>query len=97
MMPASDNSGLVVRGLTTTFETARGQAIAAADIDFDVAPGNHPMGRQPVSQLQIMRRVLMHEAKAQALAAGGNHTGQGGPGGRWIERVRSALPLHLRP
>jgi peptide/nickel transport system ATP-binding protein/oligopeptide transport system ATP-binding protein len=33
------NAGLVVRGLTTTFDTPRGTAIAAADIDFDVAPG----------------------------------------------------------
>jgi peptide/nickel transport system ATP-binding protein len=32
-------TGLVVRGLTTTFETTRGTAIAAADVDFDVAPG----------------------------------------------------------
>ena len=38
-MPASDDSGLIVRGLTTTFDTARGTAIAAADVDFDVAPG----------------------------------------------------------
>jgi oligopeptide/dipeptide ABC transporter ATP-binding protein len=29
----------MVRGLTTTFETARGSALAAADVDFDVAPG----------------------------------------------------------
>jgi peptide/nickel transport system ATP-binding protein len=35
----SENGGLIVRGLTTTFDTPRGQAIAAADIDFDVAPG----------------------------------------------------------
>ena len=31
--------GLLVRGLTTTFDTSRGLAIAAADVDFDVAPG----------------------------------------------------------
>lgn len=36
---ATDSAGLVVRGLTTTFETSRGTAIAAADVDFDVAPG----------------------------------------------------------
>ncbi|MDR6666583.1 ABC transporter ATP-binding protein [Rhizobium sp. 1399] len=35
----NENGGLVVRGLTTTFDTPRGQAIAAADVDFDVAPG----------------------------------------------------------
>jgi len=35
----SENGGLIVRGLTTTFDTPRGQAIAAADVDFDVAPG----------------------------------------------------------
>ncbi|MGO4567851.1 ABC transporter ATP-binding protein [Rhizobium sp. 2YAF20] len=39
MTMASDNAGLIVRGLTTTFDTARGTAIAAADVDFDVAPG----------------------------------------------------------
>jgi peptide/nickel transport system ATP-binding protein/oligopeptide transport system ATP-binding protein len=39
MTNANQNAGLVVRGLTTTFDTARGTAIAAADIDFDVAPG----------------------------------------------------------
>jgi ABC-type dipeptide/oligopeptide/nickel transport system ATPase component len=40
MTPApSTNTGLTVRGLTTTFDTARGMAIAAADVDFDVAPG----------------------------------------------------------
>ncbi|MDL2404219.1 ABC transporter ATP-binding protein [Rhizobium calliandrae] len=38
-MAASENAGLVVRGLTTTFDTPRGLAIAAADVDFDVAPG----------------------------------------------------------
>ncbi|MDE1992276.1 MAG: ATP-binding cassette domain-containing protein, partial [Rhizobiaceae bacterium] len=36
---ASENAGLIVRGLTTTFDTPRGLAIAAADVDFDVAPG----------------------------------------------------------
>jgi peptide/nickel transport system ATP-binding protein len=36
---ASENLGLTVRGLTATFNTPRGIAIAAADIDFDVAPG----------------------------------------------------------
>ncbi|MBM7044681.1 MULTISPECIES: ABC transporter ATP-binding protein [Rhizobium] len=36
---AAENAGLVVRGLTTTFDTVRGTAIAAADVDFDVAPG----------------------------------------------------------
>ncbi|QWW70395.1 ABC transporter ATP-binding protein [Rhizobium sp. WYJ-E13] len=35
----SENGGLIVRGLTTTFDTPHGQAIAAADVDFDVAPG----------------------------------------------------------
>src|SRR5438128_1566162 len=35
----SRDAGLVVRGLTTTFDTPRGVAIAAADVDFDVAPG----------------------------------------------------------
>ncbi|MCC2610905.1 ABC transporter ATP-binding protein [Neorhizobium sp. Rsf11] len=35
----NENAGLVVRGLTTTFDTPRGLAIAAADVDFDVAPG----------------------------------------------------------
>lgn len=35
----NDNGGLIVRGLTTTFDTPRGQVIAAADVDFDVAPG----------------------------------------------------------
>ncbi len=39
MGAAGENSGLIVRGLTTTFDTPRGQAIAAADVDFDVAPG----------------------------------------------------------
>jgi peptide/nickel transport system ATP-binding protein len=34
-----DDTGLTVRGLTTTFDTPRGTAIAAADIDLDVAPG----------------------------------------------------------
>jgi len=33
------NAGLTVRGLTTTFDTSRGLAIAAADVDLDVAPG----------------------------------------------------------
>ena len=32
-------AGLVVRGLTTTFETPRGTAIAVDGVDFDVAPG----------------------------------------------------------
>ncbi len=39
MGAAGENRGLIVRGLTTTFDTPRGQAIAAADVDFDVAPG----------------------------------------------------------
>ncbi|MBP1848643.1 ABC transporter ATP-binding protein [Rhizobium halophytocola] len=39
MTTAAEQSGLLVRGLTTTFDTARGTAIAAADIDLDVAPG----------------------------------------------------------
>jgi oligopeptide/dipeptide ABC transporter ATP-binding protein len=38
-MVSNEKLGLTVRGLTTTFETSRGTAIAAADIDFDVAPG----------------------------------------------------------
>ena len=36
---ANTTPGLMVRGLTTTFETSRGRAIAAADVDLDVAPG----------------------------------------------------------
>jgi oligopeptide/dipeptide ABC transporter ATP-binding protein len=35
----NEKLGLSVRGLTTTFETPRGTAIAAADVDLDVAPG----------------------------------------------------------
>ncbi|MFC7399824.1 ABC transporter ATP-binding protein [Chelatococcus sp. GCM10030263] len=33
------SAGLRVRGLTTTFETSRGRAVAVADVDLDVAPG----------------------------------------------------------
>src|SRR5262249_15626292 len=36
---ANGDVGLVVRGLTTTFDTPHGLAVAAADVDFDVAPG----------------------------------------------------------
>lgn len=38
-LSTSASTGLTVRGLTTTFDTPRGLAIAAADVDFDVAPG----------------------------------------------------------
>jgi peptide/nickel transport system ATP-binding protein len=38
-MATDQKMGLKVRDLTTTFDTARGTAIAAADIDLDVAPG----------------------------------------------------------
>jgi oligopeptide/dipeptide ABC transporter ATP-binding protein len=38
-MAMNEHLGLTVRGLTTTFDTPRGTAIAAADVDLDVAPG----------------------------------------------------------
>ena len=31
--------GLTVRGLTTIFDTPRGMALAVADVDLDVGPG----------------------------------------------------------
>ncbi|WP_337268518.1 ABC transporter ATP-binding protein [Oryzifoliimicrobium ureilyticus] len=34
-----NSADLTVRGLTTTFDTGRGVAVAAADVDIDVAPG----------------------------------------------------------
>ena len=40
MKPASDRGGdLKVRGLSTTFATSRGVAVAVDDVDLDVAPG----------------------------------------------------------